>query len=68
MKIYVTTKEQKRKLLSESKYIHDFIEVIKTRGEYGQMKTKIVGLNSDKCNTLMHIHLNPDMVIVQGEV
>ena len=68
MKIYVATKEQKQKLLSESKYIHDFIETVRTRGEYGQMKTKVVSLNSNRCNTLMHIHLNPDMVIVQSEV
>jgi len=58
MKIIVNTKEEKEKLLKESQYIHDF----KFFGT-----GEIIGLDSDKANTLMHIHMNPDMIIIDDE-
>ena len=40
MKIYVDTQEQKLELLKESKYIHDFLEVIKIKTKDGKIKEK----------------------------
>jgi hypothetical protein len=65
MKIYVDTEEQKQDLLRQSEYIHDFIEVIKFKTKDGKIKEKWIGLDSDKVGTLMHIYMNPDMIIVR---
>jgi hypothetical protein len=59
MKIYVDTQEQKDRLLNESEYIHDFAELVEEDGY-----TKVIGLDSDKAGTLMHIYMNPDMIVV----
>jgi len=56
MKIIVSTQEQKDILLKESEYIHDTI--FECNGE-------IYGLDSDKAGVLMHIYMNPDMIIIQ---
>ena len=59
VKIYVDSEEEKQQLLDESEYIHYFVKVCKHKG-----KKKIIGLDSDKANTLMHIYTNPDMIII----
>ena len=65
MKIYVDTEEQKQELLRQSEYIHDFLEVIKFKTKDGNIKEKWIGLDYDKAGTLMHIYMNPDMIIVR---
>lgn len=65
MKIYVDSEEQKQDLLRQSEYIHDFVEVIKVKTKDGRVKEKLIGLDSDKAGTLMHIYMNPDMIIVK---
>jgi hypothetical protein len=65
MKIYVDTEEQKQELLRQSEYIHDFVEVIKLKTKNGKIKEKWIGLDSDRAGTLMHIYMNPDMIIVK---
>lgn len=51
MIIYVDSEEEKQKLLDESKYIHDFLEIV----EMANNKEKWIGLDSDKAGLLMHI-------------
>jgi hypothetical protein len=65
MKIYVDTEKQKQDLLRQSEYIHDFVEVIKFKTKDGDIKERWIGLDSDKAGTLMHIYMNPDMIIVR---
>jgi hypothetical protein len=67
MKIYVDTEEQKQDLLEQSKYIHDFLEIVKVKTKDNKVKTKWIGLDSDKAGTLMHIYMNPDMIIVRNK-
>lgn len=67
MKIYVDTQEQKLELLKESKYIHDFLEVIKIKTKDGKIKEKYIGLDPYKAGTLMHIYMNPDIIIVNNK-
>ncbi len=52
IKIIVDSQELKDKILSESKFIHDF----KNMDGYD---------HSDKANTLMHIYMNPDLIEVK---
>lgn len=65
MNIYVDTEEEKQDLLKQSKYIHDFLKVVKVKMKSGKTKEQWIGLDSNKCGTLMHIYLNPDMIIVK---
>ena len=65
VKIYVESEEEKQKIINESEYIHDFIEIIKIKDKQGNIKRKYIGLDSDKANCLMHIYMNPDMIIVR---
>jgi len=67
MKIYVDTEEQKQDLLEQSKYIHDFLEIVKVKTKDNKVKTKWIGLDSDKAGTLMHIYMNLDMIIVRNK-
>ena len=67
IKIYVDTEEEKKELLNQSKYIHDFIEVIKYKTKSGKVKEKWIGLDSDKASFLMHIYMSPDIIIVGKE-
>jgi len=67
MKIYVNTEEEKQELLNQSKYIHDFLEVVKYKNEKGKKKTKWIGLDSNKANTLMHIYMSPDIIVVEDD-
>ncbi len=59
MKIYVENEEQRWGLLEESKYIHDFLEDAGGRW---------IGLDPNKANTLMHIHINPNIIVVKEQV
>lgn len=65
IKIYVDTEDQKRDLLKQSEYIHDFIQTIKYKDKTGKIVEKVIGLDSDKAGTLMHFYMNPDMIIVR---
>lgn len=67
MKIYVDAEEQKQDLLEQSKYIHDFLEIVKVKTKDNKVKTKWIGLDSDKAGTLMHIYMNPNMIIVRNK-
>ncbi len=60
MKIYVNSEEEKQELLNQSKYIHDFLEIIKDKNG----KEKWIGLDSDKAGSLMHIYMAPEIIIV----
>jgi len=67
MKIYVNTEEEKQELLNQSKYIHDFLEVVKYKNKKGKKKTKWIGLDSNKANTLMHIYMSADIIVVEDD-
>lgn len=64
MKIYVDSEEQKQDLLEQSKYIHDFLEVVRYKKD-GKVKEKWIGLDSDKAGSLMHLYMVPDIIIVK---
>lgn len=57
IKIIVDSEELKNQLIKESEYIHDFSELV---------DDEIVCLDSDMCNTLMHIYMNPDIIEVRN--
>ena len=61
MKIIVKSEQEKQDLIEQSKYIHDFLEVLKD--ENG--KEVWIGLDSDKANTLMHIYMAPEIIEVK---
>lgn len=67
MKIYVKNHQEKEKLLKESEYIHDFLEIVKYKNQNGQPTEKWIGLDSDKAGTLMHIYMNPDLIVVESD-
>lgn len=46
MIIYVDTEEEKEDLLNQSKYIHDFLEVVKYKTKSGEIKERWIGLDS----------------------
>ena len=58
IKIIVDSEKLKQQLIDESEYIHDFVEFT------GLFKKQVISLDSDKANTLMHIHKNPDIITV----
>ncbi len=64
IKIYVDTEEEKQDLVKQSKYIHDFVEIIKYKTKSGKTKYRWVGLDSDKATELMHIYICPEIIIV----
>ncbi len=64
MIIYVDTEEQKQDLLKQSKYIHDFMEVVRYKKD-GKVKEKWIGLDSDKAGSLMHLYMAPDIIVVR---
>ena len=65
MKIYVDTEEEKQDLIKQSKYIHDFLEVVKFKTKDGKIKERWIGLDSDKCGGLMHIYMAEQIIIVR---
>ena len=68
IKIYVDTEEEKQELLNQSKYIHDFAEIVKYKTKTGEVKEKWIGLDSDKAGSLMHIYMAPEIIIVRKSV
>jgi len=65
MKIIVESEELKDELLEQSKYVHDFLEVVKYKNKKGKNKEKWIGLDSDKAGMLMHLYLNPEMIEIE---
>ena len=61
MTILVETQELKDELLKESKYLHDYVYIGRSR-KTG--KTNWYGLDSTKAGILMHLYLNPDLIQV----
>lgn len=68
MEIIVDTEEQKQELINQSKYIHDFMEIIKYKNKKGKKKFKFFGLDSDKAGILMHIYTCPEIIIVKAKI
>jgi len=70
IKIYVDTEEDKQSLIDQSKYIHDFLEVVKCKDKDGNPNEKWIGLDSYKAGGLMHIYMAPEIIIVRkdGEI
>ena len=68
IEIYVDTEEEKQELLNQSKYIHDFVEIVKYKTKTGEIKEKWIGLDSDKAGSLMHIYMAPEIIIVRKSV
>jgi hypothetical protein len=66
IKIYVDTEEERQKLLNQSKYIHDFVEIVKFKTKSGKVKERWIGLDVDKAGTLMHIYTSPEIIIVRN--
>jgi len=64
IKIYVDTEEEKKDLINQSRYIHDFIEVVDYKTKDGKIKQRWIGLDSDRSNFLMHIYMSPEIIIV----
>lgn len=62
IKIIVDSEELKQDILAQSEYIHYFCEIIKPGIN---LKTKYIGLDSDKAGSLMHLYMCPDMIIVE---
>ena len=62
MKIIVETEEQKQELINQSEYIHNFL--INKDDIKGLGRNWLIGLDSDKAGTLMHLYLNPEIMIV----
>ena len=62
IKIIVDSEELKQKVLEQSEYIHYFCEIIKPGIN---LKSKYIGLDSDKAGMLMHFYMNPDMIVVE---
>jgi len=67
MIIHVNTEEEKQDLLNQSKYIHDFLEVVKFKDKDGKRIEKLIGLDSDKAGSLMHIYMAPDIIVVKKD-
>lgn len=63
MKIIVESQELKDELIAQSKYVHDYWFVRRSRKSG---KLSYAGLDSDKAGILMHIYTNPDMIIVKN--
>jgi hypothetical protein len=63
MEIIVESEELKQQLLEQSKYVHDYVYIKRSR-ETG--KETWYRLNSDKAGILMHLYLNPDIIKVEN--
>ena len=66
MKIIVETEEQKQELIRQSQYIHDFL--INKGDIKGLGKDWLIGLDSDKAGTLMHIYMAPQIIEVEQKI
>lgn len=63
IKIVVDSEELKQKILTESEYIHYFCEIIKPGIN---LKSKYIGLDSEKAGMLMHFYMCPEMIVVEN--
>jgi hypothetical protein len=63
MKIIVESEEQKQELLRQSEYIHDFL--VNKDDIKGLGKNWLIGLDSDRAGTLMHLYCAPEIIEVQ---
>ena len=63
MKIIVESEEQKQELLEQSQYIHDFL--VNKDDIKGLGKNWLIGLDSDRAGTFMHIYCEPEIIEVQ---
>jgi hypothetical protein len=66
LKIVVNTEEEKQELIRQSKYVHDFLICKDDVKELG--KNWIIGLDSDKAGTLMHLYTAPHIIEVDPNV
>jgi hypothetical protein len=62
MEIIVESEELKQQLLEQSKYVHDYVYIKRSR-KTG--KETWYRLNSNKAGILMHLYLNPDIIKVK---
>ncbi len=42
IKIYVDTEQEKQEILKQSEYIHDFLEVVKTKNKNGPVSVETI--------------------------
>lgn len=63
MKIIVDSQEIKEEIISQSKYIHDFIINQDDINDLG--KDWLIGLDSDKAGILMHLYMAPQIIEVK---
>ena len=64
IKIIVDSIEEKERLIKESEYIHDYVEIVKCRNKKGKKIKKVIGPDTDFFNTLAHIYCIDDIFIV----
>jgi hypothetical protein len=62
MEIIVESEELKQQLLEQSKYVHDYVYIKRSRNTG---KETWYGLDSDKAGILMHLYINPDIIKVK---
>ena len=64
MIIQVETIEDKMSILKESEYIHFFTKKAFDKNN----KRVVIGLESNRCNNLMHIYTNPSIIEITTDV
>ena len=64
MKIIVGSEELKQQILEQSKYVHDYWYIRRSR-KTG--KLSFHGLDSEKAGILMHIYTNPEIITVSPD-
>jgi len=62
MEIIVDSEELKQRLLEESKYVHDYVYIKRSR-KTG--KETWHALDNDKAAIIMHLYTNPDLIKVK---
>ena len=60
--VVIDLEKEKQEILKQSKYIHDFL--INKDDVKGLGKDWIIGLDSDKAGTLMHLYMAPQIIEV----
>jgi hypothetical protein len=61
IKIIVDSEELKQDLIKEFEYVHDFMARCYLKRKGAQ---RLIGLDSDKAGSLMHIYMCPDIIEV----
>lgn len=67
MEIIVNSESEKLELLTQSKYIHDFLEIVKYKKMNGVAIHKHISLDSSKAGILMHIYMCPEIISVRTD-